>query len=141
MLKTFITRFSRLGSGLPLSGVAGSEAQKKMADALRSGAKMLADACPVCSNPLFDIKGEIRCISCDKKVVKVKEYSEVTAATTPYILRNMDAALISKIEELTIMVTRATDVEEARKIGEALQIMVRLLQESRELQGDGAAKK
>lgn len=124
-----------------MSGVAGSEAEKKMVDALRSGAKMLADACPVCSNPLFDVKGEIRCIYCDKKVVKVKEYSEVTAATTPYILRNMDAALISKIEELTIMITRASGIEEARKTGEALQVMLRLLRESRELQGEGAAKK
>ncbi|MBO3802304.1 MAG: hypothetical protein JTT11_00275 [Candidatus Brockarchaeota archaeon] len=39
---------------------------KKMAEALKAGATMLAEPCPNCSSPLFRFKsGEVRCVSCE----------------------------------------------------------------------------
>jgi uncharacterized Zn finger protein (UPF0148 family) len=43
---------------------------KKMAKALREGARMLDIACPVCNNPIFQFKsGEKMCVSCERKVI------------------------------------------------------------------------
>ncbi len=43
---------------------------KKMAKALREGARMLDLACPVCNNPIFQAKsGEMVCVSCERKVI------------------------------------------------------------------------
>ncbi len=43
---------------------------KKMAKALREGAKMLDLACPVCNNPICQVKsGEKVCVSCERKVI------------------------------------------------------------------------
>jgi len=43
---------------------------KKMAKLLREGARMLDLACPVCNNPIFQLKtGEKICIACERKVV------------------------------------------------------------------------
>ncbi len=50
---------------------------KKMAKALKEGAKMLDLACPVCNNPVFQVKsGEKMCIVCDRKVVFEGEMRE-----------------------------------------------------------------
>lgn len=111
-----------------------SENIKKMADALRAGAKMLPDICPICKSPLFEIKGEIRCIKCDKKVIKVKDESEVTTYTIPYILRNLDLTLIQKIEELTLKLSKTFDLNEIKNMGEVLNILLNVLRESKKLQ-------
>ncbi|MEX2684440.1 MAG: Sjogren's syndrome/scleroderma autoantigen 1 family protein [Candidatus Sigynarchaeota archaeon] len=43
---------------------------KKMAKALREGARMLDLACPVCNNPIFQAKnGEKMCVVCERKVI------------------------------------------------------------------------
>lgn len=111
-----------------------SENIKKMADALRAGAKMLPDICPICKSPLFEIKGEIRCIKCDKKVIKVKDESEATTYTIPYILRNLDLTLIQKIEELTLKLSKTFDLNEIKNTGEILNILLNVLRESKKLQ-------
>lgn len=111
-----------------------SESIRKMADALRTGAKMLSDICPICKSPLFEIKGEIRCIRCDKKVIKVKDESEATIYTIPYILRNLDLTLIQKIEELTIKLSKAYDLNDIKDTGEVLNILLNVLRESKKIQ-------
>ncbi|MEM2083646.1 MAG: Sjogren's syndrome/scleroderma autoantigen 1 family protein [Nitrososphaerota archaeon] len=111
-----------------------SENIKKMADALRAGAKMLPDICPICKSPLFEIKGEIRCIKCDKKVIKVKDESEATTYTIPYVLRNLDLTLIQKIEELTLKLSKTFDLNEIKNTGEILNILLNVLRESKKLQ-------
>ncbi|MHA1749976.1 MAG: Sjogren's syndrome/scleroderma autoantigen 1 family protein [Promethearchaeota archaeon] len=43
---------------------------RKMAHYLMSGAKMLDLACPICNNPIFQLKnGEKACVVCERKVV------------------------------------------------------------------------
>lgn len=113
---------------------------KKMADALRSGAKMLSEICPVCKSPLFEIKGEIRCIKCDKRVIKVKDESEATIYTIPYILRNLDLTLIQKIEELTIRLSKSYDLNDIKNTGEILNILLNVLRESKKIQEEKISK-
>ncbi|MEM0384573.1 MAG: Sjogren's syndrome/scleroderma autoantigen 1 family protein [Candidatus Caldarchaeum sp.] len=106
---------------------------KRMSDALRSGAKMLSEICPVCNSPLFEVRNELRCIRCDKPVVRVHEDSEVLAASTPLTLSRLENALSSKIDLLTTLLQRASDPEEIRVLSESLSSLLKLFHESRRL--------
>ena len=44
-----------------------------MAEHLLHGARMLARACPDCGCPLFEVKGETRCVVCDAHRVSAGE--------------------------------------------------------------------
>lgn len=107
---------------------------RKMADALRSGGRMTTDVCPVCGNPVFQVSGELRCLKCDKKVVKIKDDVEAAAVEAPYVLKQMDQSVIRKVEELTIALSQAKDIDEVREIGEAIRSLLWVLSESRKLQ-------
>lgn len=106
---------------------------KRLADALRSGAKMLPEACPVCGNPLFDIKGDIRCVACDKPVVMVKDESESGRALYPFILNTLEDVVVSKIDELTARLSRAIELEEIEVISKAIDALLTVLQKGNEI--------
>ncbi|MCS7137950.1 MAG: hypothetical protein N3H84_08655 [Candidatus Caldarchaeum sp.] len=106
---------------------------RRMSDALRSGAKMLSEVCPVCNSPLFEVGGELRCIRCDKPVVKVREESEIMSASTPLILTQLENAISAKIDGLTHLLQRTTEPEEIRQISETITSLVKLFHESRRL--------
>ncbi len=74
---------------------------KKMAEALKSGATMLEEACPQCSSPLFKMpSGEIYCLTCNRKVILVKSDEEVLKASTPTTLALLEETLLKKLLEL-----------------------------------------
>ncbi|MEM1945901.1 MAG: Sjogren's syndrome/scleroderma autoantigen 1 family protein [Candidatus Caldarchaeum sp.] len=106
---------------------------RRMSDALRSGAKMLSEICPVCNSPLFEVKGELRCIRCDKPVVRVHEESETLAASTPIILSRLENALSAKIDVMTALLQRSGEPEEIRLLSETLSSLIKLFRESRKL--------
>lgn len=110
---------------------------RAMADALRSGGRMTTDVCPVCRSPLFQISGELRCLKCNKKVVKIKDDIDVAAVEAPYMLKQMDQSVVRKVEELTIALSKAKDTDEVREIGEAIRSLLSILSESRKLQSSG----
>lgn len=106
---------------------------KRLADALRSGAKMLPEACPVCGNPLFDVKGEMRCVACDKPVVVVKDEAESGRAMYPFILNTLEDVVVSKIDELTARLSRALELEEIEAISKAIDALLTVLQKGNEI--------
>ena len=110
---------------------------RRMADALRSGGKMTIDVCPACGSPLFQISGELRCLKCNKKVVKIKDNVEAATVGAPYALKQIDQSVIGKIGELTAALSKATDIREVKEIGEAIRSLIGILSESRKLQGSG----
>lgn len=56
---------------------------KKMAEALRAGATMLAEPCPNCASPLFRFRsGEVRCVSCDAVISPVAEKQPQTTTSS-----------------------------------------------------------
>lgn len=112
----------------------GEDYMKRMADALRSGAKMLSETCPICGSPIFEIKGELWCLKCNKRVVKVRSDEEVATAISVYGLKNTVNVLAIKIEELTILLSRAVDVDEIRKISEALDTILKTLEQTLKVQ-------
>lgn len=109
------------------------DAIKRMADALRSGAKMLSEVCPVCNSPLFDVKGELRCVTCDKPVVLVRDESESATVLMPAVLSELNYVLLSKVEELTAKLSRAMEIEEVTSLSTALNALLTLFQKSSEI--------
>lgn len=105
-----------------------SEYMRRMADALRSGAKMLADQCPVCSNPLFEIKGQIWCLKCNKKVVKVSSEEEVEEALTTITLTEVMKTLTVKIEEVNLILKRAVDANDVKRLTETMISLLEALE-------------
>lgn len=71
---------------------------KKMAEALRTGATMLAEACPNCSSPLFRFRsGEVRCVNCDTVISPVAEKQpETTPSATLPLLEKRILELLSQ---------------------------------------------
>jgi len=105
-----------------------------MSDALKSGAKMVAEICPVCSSPLFEIDSELTCMRCGKRVVKVREDSEVAAASLPYILSQLKIVLTGKVEELTLLLSRASDLEKVQQLTQVLERVLGVIKQVRELE-------
>jgi len=114
-----------------ISGMASEEDDymKRMADALRSGAKMLSEQCPICKSPLFEINGQLWCLKCNKRVIKVRGDEEIGEALTTYTLSQTHEILAAKIEEITVQLSRAVEVEEIRKMAETLSILLKTLEQ------------
>ena len=109
------------------------EYMRRMADALRSGAKMLADHCPVCNSPLFEIKGQIWCLRCNKRVIKVRGEEDVEEALTAITLSEAIKVLTTKVEEVILLLKRSGDVEETRKLTEAMSRILEALEKALKL--------
>nr|MDO8085748.1 Sjogren's syndrome/scleroderma autoantigen 1 family protein [Candidatus Sigynarchaeum springense] len=60
---------------------------KKMAKALREGARMLDLACPVCNNPIFQVRsGEKMCVACERRVlIEGEELKKTEENVSPLI--------------------------------------------------------
>jgi len=98
---------------------------KKMADLLRNGATMLADACPQCGSPLFKVKDDIYCVKCDRRIVYAKSDEEVEVQAVKTLIPELRETLINKLKALNEVVDIETDTEALTKLA---NLMVLLLQ-------------
>jgi UPF0148 protein len=78
-----------------------AEDVRRMADLLKSGATMLSDTCPVCSSPLFRIKGEVFCAKCNKPVVYEKATATGPSPTVSasHLLDSLEQTIMTKLNE------------------------------------------
>ena len=106
---------------------------QRMSEALKAGAKMTSDVCPVCASPIFEIKGELWCLKCNKKVIKIREDAEMTGALMPYILGNLENAVVDKVEQMSALLSRATEPSEVKSVAETISALLELLSRSRSL--------
>ncbi|MBS7620545.1 hypothetical protein KEJ32_00215 [Candidatus Bathyarchaeota archaeon] len=105
---------------------------KRMADFLRQGQTLTELACPVCASPLFRLKsGELWCARCEKKVIVVKEETELAKVTSALSLETLEATLLAKIQEIQEKMLHETDVEELQKLGSALSGLLENLERVR----------
>jgi uncharacterized Zn finger protein (UPF0148 family) len=98
---------------------------KKMADLLRRGATMLADACPQCGSPLFKVGEDIYCAKCDRRIVYADSDEEVETQAVMTLLPELRETLIGKLKALNELVDSETDIETLTKLA---NLMVLLLQ-------------
>ncbi|MGQ9513472.1 MAG: Sjogren's syndrome/scleroderma autoantigen 1 family protein [Thermoproteota archaeon] len=101
---------------------------KKMAEALRSGATMLAEPCPSCSSPLFRFKsGEVRCVNCDSIVIKGVEKKKPEDFGT--VLQSLERRAIEILSEASQKLETAGSAETAtilNVVESCLNILVKI---------------
>jgi len=91
--------------------------RRKMADLLKSGAKMLDLTCPECGTPLFQLKsGEIYCANCDKRVVVIKEGEREGAVVKPLLWEELEDTLLMKLKETNERLRTEKDPDELQRL-------------------------
>ncbi|UCE10366.1 MAG: hypothetical protein JSW61_00125 [Candidatus Thorarchaeota archaeon] len=105
---------------------------KKMAELLRQGATLLAQACPQCGSPLLKVGEDIYCATCDRRIVIVKSDDEVDAQAVKLMLPKLHETLLNKLKFLNEVIEREDNVEELTKLA---NLMILLLQAIERLHG------
>lgn len=107
---------------------------KRMADLLRQGSTLTELACPACASPLFRLKsGDLWCAKCEKKVIIVKEGEELAKITSVRALENLEATLLSKIEDIQNKMQHEEDIEKLEKTGKTLSELLENLEKIRKM--------
>lgn len=100
---------------------------RRMAELLRQGATMLADACPQCNSPLLKVGDDIYCAKCNRRIVYATEDSAQAADSgiLHTILPELQTVLVRKLEALGQIIDAETDTESLTAL---VNLMVLLLQ-------------
>ena len=98
---------------------------KKMAELLRRGATMLADACPQCGSPLLKVGDDIYCAHCDRRIVYADSDEEVESQSVKVLIPELRETLLRKLRSLNELVENENDTESLTKLA---NLMVLLLQ-------------
>jgi UPF0148 protein len=110
---------------------------KKMAEALRSGATMLAEPCPTCGSPLFRFRsGEVKCVNCDKIVMPVAEQRPPEPASAMPLLEKEVLGLLSEYGGRL----EKADFQEAGKLLAQIDACLTVIQKIRALGQSSSAR-
>lgn len=104
---------------------------KKMAELLRHGGTMLAQACPQCGSPLMKVGEDVYCATCDRKIVIVKEGHQVDSSASRNMIPELRETLLRKLRAMNELVAQETNVDALVKLA---GLMLLLLQSLRELE-------
>lgn len=107
----------------------------RMVSMLRSGAVMLAEACPACHTPLFKLKnGEVYCVTCEKRVIVVKEGEEgdfkVLQLST---VDSLSRTAFTKLAELSEAARHEDDVDRLYELAKCMAAWLEVLDRVRRL--------
>ncbi len=109
------------------------EAERRAAEWLKEGARMLSEACPDCGSPLFDRKGEIWCPKCNKPVITLAERLLTVGVEEEATLQRLRETIISRLHALEKKLRAARDVEEASSIAHGIYVLLASLELVRKL--------
>ncbi|MDF1537658.1 MAG: Sjogren's syndrome/scleroderma autoantigen 1 family protein [Candidatus Thorarchaeota archaeon] len=98
---------------------------KKMAELLRQGATMLAEACPQCGSPLLKVGEDIYCAMCDRRIVYADADEDIESQAVRELIPKLRETLLTKLDTLNDVIERETDAEALTKLA---NLMVLLLQ-------------
>jgi len=101
---------------------------KRMADLFRSGATMLAETCPECHSPLFDVGGKIYCASCDRNVVILKAGESEETVYVREEFSDMSAQITAKIREIIFEISKEKDLDKLNELFSCLKIALECLE-------------
>jgi UPF0148 protein len=102
---------------------------KKGAELLRSGATMLAQACPNCKVPLFKLsEGEIICPSCNRRVIFVKSTEVEKAVAESAKTSQFEDDLQKKIAQIKEKMVSTENPEDIEKMAKTLSSLFDLLE-------------
>ena len=98
---------------------------KKMAELLRQGATMLADACPQCGSPLLQVGDDIYCAMCDRRIVYADADEDTESQAVRELIPKLRETLLTKLNSLNDVIDEENDAEALTKLA---NLMVLLLQ-------------
>ncbi|MHA2359578.1 MAG: Sjogren's syndrome/scleroderma autoantigen 1 family protein [Candidatus Thorarchaeota archaeon] len=101
---------------------------RKMAELLRQGATMLADACPQCGSPLFKVQEDIYCAKCDRRIVYANSDEEVESHAVKTLIPELRETLITKLKALTEVIDTESDTETLTKLANLMVLLLQALQ-------------
>jgi UPF0148 protein len=108
---------------------------RKMADLLRRGATMLADACPQCGSPLFKVGEDIYCVKCDRRIVYADSDEEIETEAVMTLLPELRETLIVKLKALNELVNSETDIESLTKLANLMVLLLQSLHRLENMKG------
>ena len=94
---------------------------------------MLSEACPKCSSPLFEIKGEMFCAKCDKSVVKLKPTENESKLVDLKILEMIEQTILAKIQEMDALIRMEKDQDKLLNLVDLLSGWLTTLEKIRKL--------
>ncbi len=108
---------------------------KKMAELLRRGATMLADACPQCGSPLFKVSDDIYCVRCDRRVVYADSDEEVETQAVRTLIPELRTTLIAKLNAMNELVESESDIEALTKLANLMVLLLQSLHSLENMKG------
>jgi len=107
---------------------------KIMADLLRQGATLTEHSCPACSSPLFKLRsGDLWCVSCQKRVIIVREGEAEPEATDPTLFSSLESTILAKIQAIEKELKEEKDAEKLRNLGTTLSTLLENLEKIRKM--------
>ena len=109
---------------------------QRMAELLRQGTTLTDLACPACASPLFRLRNkDLWCTKCQKKVVILRKGEDASKITGLSVLNNLEATLLSKIENIQNRISKEENMEELEKLNSVLSGLLKNLEKIRKTQG------
>jgi len=103
----------------------------RAAELLRSGATMLAQACPACSTPLFKLSEQVVCARCNKPVVILKTAEDESKILRDRTLASTEQTLLEKIKEVQSTIEKERDPTKIAQLTENLSNLLTVLEKLR----------
>jgi UPF0148 protein len=100
---------------------------KKMADLLRRGATMLAQACPQCGSPLLKVGDDIYCATCDRRIVYSDSDDDVESEVVRELIPRLRETLLAKLRSLNDIIEGETDTESLTKLANLMLLLLQTL--------------
>jgi len=104
------------------------KAERRAANWLKMGGRMLSEVCSKCGSPLFEIRGEIWCPGCNKPVMTAEERRLVLEVERVNILQRVEETLINRISQLEVEVRRAKDIQGLQSSAYTLYLLLACLE-------------
>ena len=117
------------------------DAERRAAEWLKEGARMLSETCPECGSPLFDRRGEIWCPKCDRPVISLANRMLTASVEEEAVLQRLRETLISRLYALEKRLRAARDVEELGSIANATYILLASLELVRKLMAERSGER
>jgi len=101
---------------------------QKAVELMHQGATMLNEACPECSSPLFQLKDDVICPHCNKKVIIVADEAEVQELEKELVLSELDQAICTQIANVIKRLDKEDDIDAQIQIGRIIVLWLEALE-------------
>ncbi|RLI30776.1 hypothetical protein DRO48_02530 [Candidatus Bathyarchaeota archaeon] len=109
--------------------------ERRAADWLKRGGRMLSSTCPNCGSPLFEIGGEVWCPRCNQPVLTAENKRLVLEIESLNVLQRVEETLITRIGQVETELRRAKSLRGVRASAHTLYLLLSCLESVRKIKG------